>query len=127
MSEDQLYAEVISAVAADFKAVGVGIFFDRNKFRKDKAYFGPYAFRNRDNLNVEIQKHYQMVDLTGFNGGYIDEEWFQAIKARWASSPEKSELEQFYLKPFIRGDYVGKILVHYESGFPQYFWGPKLK
>jgi len=57
--------------------VGVGIFFDRNKFRKDKAYFGPYAFRNRDNLNVEIQKHYQMVDLTGFDGGYIDEEWFQ--------------------------------------------------
>jgi hypothetical protein len=77
LSEDQLYAEVISAVAADFKAVGVGIFFDRNKFRKDKAYFGPYAFRNRDNLNVEIQKHYQMVDLTGFDGGYIDEEWFQ--------------------------------------------------
>ena len=77
LSEDQLYAEVISAIASDFRAVGVGIFFDRNKFRKNKAYFGPYAFRVRDSLNVEIQKHYQMVDLTGMPGGYIDEEWFQ--------------------------------------------------
>ena len=76
LSEDQMYAEVISAIAADFRAVGVGIFFDRNKFRKNKGYFGPYAFRNRDNLNVEIQKHYQMVDLTGMPGGYINEDWF---------------------------------------------------
>lgn len=127
LSEDQMYAEVISSIAADFKAVGVGIFFDRNKFKKDKAYFGPYAFRVRDNLNVEIQKHYQVVDLTGLPDGYINEEWFQAIKARWATSPDMSELEQFYLKPFIRGDYAGKILVHYESGFPQYFYGAKLK
>lgn len=127
LSEDQLYAEVISAIAADFKAVGVGIFFDRNKFKKNKAYFGPYAFRERDSLNVEVQKRYQMVDLTGMPDGYINEEWFTAIKARWASSPELSELEQFYLKPFIRGDYVGKILVHYESGFPQYYYAPKLK
>jgi hypothetical protein len=127
LSEDQLYGEVISSIAADFKAVGVGIFFDRNKFSKDKAYFGPYAFRQRDQLNVEIQKRYQMVDLTGMPNGYINEEWFQAVKSRWATSPEISELEQFYLKPFIRGDYLGKILVHYEAGFPQYFWGPKLK
>jgi hypothetical protein len=51
----------------------------------------------------------------------------KAIKARWATSPDMSELEQFYLKPFIRGDYAGKILVHYESGFPQYFYGAKLQ
>lgn len=128
LSEDQLYAEVISAVAADFKVVGVGIFYDRNKFdKKEKAYFGPYAFRNRDNINMEIQKHYQAVDLTGMPNGYIDEEWFQAIKSRWAISPELSELEQFYLKPYIRGDYEGRILVHYESGFPQYFYAAKLK
>lgn len=127
LSEDQLYAEVISAVAADFKVVGLGVFYDRNKFSKNKAYFGPYAFRNRDNINMEIQKHYQVVDLTGLNNGYIDEEWFQAIKSRWAISPELSELEQFYLKPYIRGDYAGKILVHYESGFPQYFYAAKLK
>lgn len=127
ISEQQLYAEVISAIAADFQTVGVGIFFDRNKFRKDRAYFGPYAFRERDNLNVEIQKKYHMVDLTGMPNGYINEEWFQAIKARWASAPEVSELEQFYLKPFIRGDYLGKILVHYEPGFPQYFFSAKPK
>ena len=77
LSEDQMFAEVIASVAADFKAVGVGIFWDRNKFRKDKAYFGPYAFRVRDNLNVEIQKHYQAVDLTGMENGYINEDWFQ--------------------------------------------------
>jgi len=127
LSEDQLYAEVIANVAADFKVVGVGIFYDRNKFNKKKAYFGPYAFRNRDNINMEIQKHYQVVDLTGMPNGYIDEEWFQAIKARWAISPELSELDQFYLKPFIRGDFAGKILVHYESGFPQYYYAAKLK
>lgn len=127
LSEDQLYAEVISAIAADFRAVGVGIFFDRNKYKKERPYFGPYAFRERDNLNVEIQKKYHMVDLTGMPGGYIDEDWFTAIKSRWASSPEISELDQFYLKPFIRGDYLGKILVHYEAGYPQYFYGAKLK
>lgn len=59
------------------KAVGVGIFYDRNKFRKERPYFGPYAFRERDNLNVEIQKKYHMVDLTGMPGGYINEDWFQ--------------------------------------------------
>jgi hypothetical protein len=77
ISEDNMFAEVISAVASDFQAVGVGVFFDRNKFNKEKAYFGPYAFRVRDSLNVEIQKHYQMVDLTGMDGGYIEEDWFQ--------------------------------------------------
>jgi hypothetical protein len=85
LSEDQMFAEVISSVAADFKAVGVGIFWDRNKFRKDKAYFGPYAFRVRDNLNVEIQKHYQAVDLTGMENGYINEEWFQVLKSYMAN------------------------------------------
>jgi hypothetical protein len=85
LSEDQMFAEVISSVAADFKAVGVGIFWDRNKFRKDKAYFGPYAFRVRDNLNVEIQKHYQAVDLTGMENGYINEEWFQVLKSFMAN------------------------------------------
>ena len=79
LTEDNIYAEVISSVAADFKAVGVGIFFDRNKFSKKKPYFGPYAFRNRDSLNVEIQKHYQMVDLTGMPDGYINEDWFTVI------------------------------------------------
>ena len=51
----------------------------------------------------------------------------KAMKASWASSPEISELEQFFLKPFIRGDYLGKILVHYEAGYPQYYFGAKLK
>ena len=53
--------------------------------------------------------------------------FLKAIKARWASSPEISELDQFFLKPFIRGDYLGKILVHYEAGYPQYYFGAKLK
>jgi hypothetical protein len=79
ISEDQLHAEVISAVAADFKTVGVGIFFDRNKFKKNKPFFGPYAFRNRDYINVEIDKHYQMVDLTGMPNGYINDDWFTVI------------------------------------------------
>ncbi len=127
ISEDQIYAEVMAAAGTDFKAVGVGIFFDRNKFRKDKPYFGPYAFIEQDAVKQDNFKNYRMVDLTGMPGGYINEEWFQAIKSRWAVSPELAELEQFYLKPFIRGDYAGKILVHYESGFPQYYYGAKLK
>lgn len=125
LSEDQLYGEVISAVAADFRVVGLGIFFDSNKFKK-RAFFGPYAFRVRDSLNVEIQKRYRMVDLSGMSNGYIDEEWFQAIKSRWATNAEKSELEEFYMKAFIRGDYAGKILVHYETGYPLYYYAPRL-
>ena len=58
---------------------------------------------------------------------YLIMSFIKAIKSRWAVSPELAELEQFYLKPFIRGDYAGKILVHYESGFPQYYYGAKLK
>lgn len=125
LSEEQLYGEVISAVGADFRVVGIGIFFDRNKF-KQRSYFGPYAFRVRDSLNVETQRRYQMVDFTGFKNGYHNEEWFTSIKSRWATNPEKIELEEFFMKPYIRGDYAGKILVNYESGIPQYYYAPKL-
>lgn len=125
LSEEQLYGEVISAIAADFRVVGLGIFFDGNKFKK-RSYFGPYAFRIRDSLNVEVQKRYHVVDLTGMRNGYVNEEWFQTIKSRWATNAEKSELEEFHMKPFIRGDYAGKILVHYETGFPQYYYAPRL-
>jgi hypothetical protein len=30
------------------------------------------------------------------------------------------------MKTFIRGDYAGKILVHYKTGYPQYYWAPRL-
>ncbi len=60
-----MYGEVISAIAADFRIVGLVIFFDGNKFKK-RSYFGPYAFRIRDSLNVEVQKRYHVVDLMVF-------------------------------------------------------------
>jgi hypothetical protein len=114
--------ERIKRYYADFRIVGLGIFFDGNKFKK-RSYFGPYAFRIRDSLNVEVQKRYHVVDFTVFRDGYINEEWFQTIISRWATNAEKSELEEFYMKPFIRGYYAGKILVHYETGYPQYYLG----
>ncbi len=115
-----MYGEVISAIEADFRIVGLGKFFDGNKFKKC-SYFGPYAFRIR-----EVQKRYHVVDFTGFRDGYINEEWFQTIKSRWATNAERSELEEFYMKPFIRGDYASKILAHYETGYPQYYWARRL-
>jgi hypothetical protein len=49
------------------------------------------------------------------------------MKARWGTNADRSELTEFWLKFFIRSDYIGNALVHHESGFPLYSYAPELK
>ncbi|CAF4520114.1 unnamed protein product [Rotaria sp. Silwood1] len=124
LTDEQLIGEVLAAAGSDYKVVGVGIFFDRGKFRNYRLpYFGPYAFR----MENDISRNYTVIDWAGLPDGYENEIWFRTIKARWATNADRSELTEYWLKLFIRADYAGNALVHHESGFPLYFYAPELK
>ncbi|CAM4773551.1 unnamed protein product [Rotaria magnacalcarata] len=124
LTDEQLIGEVLAAVASDHKVVGVGIFFDRGKFRNYRLpYFGPYAFR----IENDINRKYAVVDWAGLPDGYENEIWFRTMKARWATNGDRSQLTEYWLKLFIRADYFGSALVPHESGFPLYFHAPELK
>jgi hypothetical protein len=74
LTEEQLIGEVLAAVGGDYKVVGVGIFFDRGKFRNYRLpYFGPYAFRPEK----DISRKYTVVDSAGLPDGYENENWFR--------------------------------------------------
>ena len=74
LTDEQLIGEVLAAVGGDYKAVGVGIFFDRGKFRNYRLpYFGPYAFRPEK----DISRKYTVVDWAGLPDGYENEIWFR--------------------------------------------------
>ncbi|CAF4347632.1 unnamed protein product, partial [Rotaria magnacalcarata] len=123
LTDEQLIGEVLAAVASDHKVVGVGIFFDRGKFRNYRLpYFGPYAFR----IENDINRKYAVVDWAGLPDGYENEIWFRTMKARWATNGDRSQLTEYWLKLFIRADYFGSALVPHESGFPLYFHAPEL-
>lgn len=77
LTVEQLIGEVIAAAASDHKVVGIGIFFDRGKFRNyHLPYFGPYAFRFED----DVSRRYTMVDSAGLPDGYENEIWFRVMK-----------------------------------------------
>jgi len=74
LTDEQLIGEVLAAVGGDYKVVGVGIFFDRGKFRNYRLpYFGPYAFRPEK----DISRKYTVVDWAGLPDGYENEVWFR--------------------------------------------------
>ncbi|CAF3743534.1 unnamed protein product [Rotaria sordida] len=124
LTDEQLIGEVLAAAGGDYKVVGVGIFFDRGKFRNYRLpYFGPYAYR----AEKDISRKYTVVDWAGLPDGYENEIWFRTLKARWATNADRSELTEHWLKLFIRSDYSGNALVHHESGFPLYSYAPELK
>ncbi|CAF0945624.1 unnamed protein product [Rotaria sordida] len=124
LTDEQLIGEVLAAAGSDYKVVGIGIFFDRGKFRNYRLpYFGPYAFR----MENDISQNYTVIDWAGLPDGYENEIWFRTMKTRWATNADRSELTEYWLKLFIRADYAGNALVHHESGFPLYFHAPELK
>ena len=74
LTDEQLIGEVLAAAGGDYKVVGVGIFFDRGKFRNYRLpYFGPYAFRPEK----DISRKYTVVDWAGLPDGYENEVWFR--------------------------------------------------
>lgn len=77
LTDEQLIGEVLSAAGADYKVVGVGIFFDRGKFQPyPLPYFGPYAYRTEQG----VHRKYTVVDWAGLSNGYANEPWFRVIK-----------------------------------------------
>ncbi|CAF2861895.1 unnamed protein product [Rotaria sp. Silwood2] len=124
LTDEQLIGEVLAAAGSDYKVVGIGIFFDRGKFRNHRLpYFGPYAFRTEN----DISQNYTVIDWAGLPDGYENEIWFRTLKARWATNADRSELTEYWLKLFIRADYAGNALIQHESGFPLYFYAPEIK
>jgi hypothetical protein len=76
LTDEQLIGEVLAAAGGDYKVVGVGIFFDRGKFRNHHLpYFGPYAFRPEK----DISRKYTVVDWAGLSNGYENELWFRVM------------------------------------------------
>ena len=74
LTDEQLIGEVLAAAGADYKVVGVGIFFDRGQFpRHHLPYFGPYGFRTEQGIN----RKYTVVDWAGLPNGYANELWFR--------------------------------------------------
>lgn len=74
LTDEQLIGEVLAAAGGDYKVVGVGIFFDRGKFKNYRLpYFGPYAFRPEK----DISRKYTVVDWAGLPDGYENENWFR--------------------------------------------------
>ncbi len=74
LTDEQLIGEVLAAAGGDYRVVGVGIFFDRGKFRNYRLpYFGPYAFRPEK----DISRKYTVVDWAGLPDGYENEIWFR--------------------------------------------------
>ena len=74
LTDEQLIGEVLAAAGGDYKVVGVGIFFDRGKFRNYRLpYFGPYAYRPEK----DISRKYTVVDWAGLPDGYENEPWFR--------------------------------------------------
>ena len=77
LTEEQLIGEVLAAAGSDYKVVGIGIFFDRGKFRNyHLPYFGPYAYRSETDIN----RKYIVIDWAGLPNGYENEIWFQVRK-----------------------------------------------
>ncbi len=82
LTDEQLIGEVLAAAGGDYKVVGVGIFFDRGKFRNYRLpYFGPYAFRPEK----DISRKYTVVDWAGLPDGYENEHWFRVrrVNSLW--------------------------------------------
>lgn len=74
LTDEQLIGEVLATAGGDYKVVGVGIFFDRGKFRNYRLpYFGPYAYRPEK----DISRKYTVVDWAGLPDGYENEIWFR--------------------------------------------------
>lgn len=74
LTDEQLIGEVLAAVGGDYKVVGVGIFFDRGKFKNYRLpYFGPYAYRPEK----DISRKFTVVDWAGLPDGYENEPWFR--------------------------------------------------
>lgn len=79
LTDEQLIGEVLAAAGGDYKVVGVGIFFDRGKFRNYRfPYFGPYAFRPEK----DISRKYTVVDWAGLPEGYENQPWFRVRRRR---------------------------------------------
>ena len=120
LNVDQIFGEVLANVMGDYRVLGSGVFFDRDKYRgpdgNTKQFFGPYAWRT----SVSGTR-YLALDYAGFEKHYLDDVWFKNIKERWVSNTYG--LQRFVSKPMIRSDLDGTSLKKFEF-FPMYYYAP---
>ena len=96
INETHVFAEVVANVMSDSRIVGLGVFFDRNKFKIDqentREFFGPFAYRSPPNTRSDTDE-IKVIDFAGFHTRYINEDWYRETKEKWTSNLDK--LEQF--------------------------------
>ncbi|KAK7497619.1 hypothetical protein BaRGS_00011014, partial [Batillaria attramentaria] len=114
LHQEHVFGEVIANVMGNFKIYSAGVFFDRYMFENQdgtkREFFGPWAYRKDGG--------YYAIDTAGLNTRYVDEEWFQTSKGRWATN--RHGLEKYKMKPKIRSDPKGTSSVRHEHSSMSY-------
>nr|KAG5707180.1 hypothetical protein BaRGS_017864 [Batillaria attramentaria] len=82
LHQEHLFGEVIANVMGNFKVYSSGVYFDRYMFENQdgtkREFFGPWAYRKDGGFYA--------IDTAGLSTRYVDEEWFQKVKGRWATN-----------------------------------------
>nr|KAG5707185.1 hypothetical protein BaRGS_017869 [Batillaria attramentaria] len=116
--QEHVFGEVIANVMGNFKIYSAGVFFDRYMFENQdgtkREFFGPWAYRKDGG--------YYAIDTAGLNTRYVDEEWFQAMKGRWATN--FFGLETYKMRSYIRSNPQGTSSIRHEH-FPLIYKAPE--
>ncbi len=65
LTEDQMFAETLSLVAADFKIFSAGTYWDTNKFT-NRTLFAPFAYKTDVNKD-KGSRNFRIEDLARLN------------------------------------------------------------
>ncbi|KAK7497616.1 hypothetical protein BaRGS_00011011 [Batillaria attramentaria] len=118
LHQEHVFGEVIANVMGNFKIYSAGVFFDRYMFENQdgtkREFFGPWAYRKDGG--------YYAIDTAGLNTRYVDEEWFQAMKGRWATN--FFGLETYKMRSYIRSNPQGTSSIRHEH-FPLIYKAPE--
>ncbi|KAG7213753.1 hypothetical protein KM043_002980 [Ampulex compressa] len=115
LTEDQMMGETLALVLGDAKIWAAGTFWDRNKFT-NRTFFAPYAYKTQ--LNTRKFKLEDLARLNDTEEVYTKNNYFQALKQRWATNFDR--LEKYYMKIKIRFNETGEYLKQYEH-YPNFY------
>ncbi|KAL8589311.1 hypothetical protein ACOMHN_052314 [Nucella lapillus] len=114
---EHLFGEVVANVMGNFKVYSSGVYFDRYQFHNQdgsrRELFGPWAYRR--------QGGFYALDSAGLSTRYTDEDWFVAVKGRWATNFHG--LKMYKMRPYIRSNPNGTSSIRHEH-FPLQYRAP---
>ncbi|KAK7115191.1 uncharacterized protein [Littorina saxatilis] len=117
LHEEHMFGEVIANVMGNFKIYSAAVYFDRYSWETQdgtkRELFGPWAYKKEGSFYV--------IDTAGMPTRYVDEEWFQAVKGRWATNFQG--LKTYKMRPMIRSDPNGTSSIRHEY-FPMRYKAP---